>query len=56
MTQGTQSRKFPQITEGNILIEVVEEPVRKGVLLDLVLTNQEGLVDDLKVGDRLEQS
>jgi len=32
---------------------VVEEPTRKGALLDLVLTNKEGLVEDAKVGGRL---
>jgi len=31
----------------------VEEPTRKGALLDLVLTNKEGLVEDVKVGGRL---
>ena len=34
-------------------MEVVEEPTRKGTLLDLVLTNKEGLVEDVKVGGRL---
>jgi len=32
---------------------VVEEPIRKGTLLDLVLTNMEGLVEDVKVKGRL---
>jgi len=32
---------------------VVEEPTRKGALLVLVLTNKEGLVEDVKVGGRL---
>jgi len=32
---------------------VVEEPTRKGTLLDLVLTNKERLVEDVKVGGRL---
>jgi len=34
-------------------MQVVEEPTRKGALLDLVLTNKERLVDDVKVGGRL---
>jgi len=34
-------------------MQVVEEPTRKGALLDLVLKNKEGLVDDVKVGGRL---
>ncbi|PKU33700.1 glycerol kinase [Limosa lapponica baueri] len=32
---------------------VVEEPTRRGVLLDLVLTNKEGLVEGIKVGGSL---
>jgi len=31
----------------------LEEPTRKHTLLDLVLTNKEGLVEDVKVGGRL---
>jgi len=34
-------------------MQVLEEPTRKGALLDLVLTNKEGLVEDVKVGSRL---
>jgi len=34
-------------------MQVVEEPTRKGTLLDLVLTNKEGLVEDVKVRGRL---
>jgi len=36
----TQSARFLQSTEDNLL-QVVEEPTRKGVLLDFVLTNKE---------------
>lgn len=32
--------QFLQSTNDNFLIEVVEEPKRRGVLLDLVLTNR----------------
>jgi len=35
---------------------VVKEPTRKGTLLDLVLTNKEGLVEAVKVGGRLSCS
>ena len=31
----------------------MEEPTRRGVLLDLVLTTKEGLVEDVKVGGSL---
>ena len=34
----------------NEVMQVVEEPTRKGALLDLVLTNNEGLVEEVKVG------
>lgn len=34
-------------------MQVVDKPMRS-VLLDLVLTNNEGLVEDVKVGDSLE--
>ncbi|PKU35663.1 rna-directed dna polymerase from mobile element jockey-like [Limosa lapponica baueri] len=33
--------------------EVVEEPIRKEALLDLALTNKEGLVEDIEVGGNL---
>ena len=49
----TQSRRFLQSIDDNFLMQVVEEPTRKGALLDLVLTNKEGLVEDVKVGGRL---
>ncbi|GAB0209097.1 hypothetical protein GRJ2_003375400 [Grus japonensis] len=48
-----QSRRFLQSTDDNFLTQVVEEPTRRGVLLDLVLTNKEGLVGDVKVGGSL---
>ncbi|GAB0204057.1 hypothetical protein GRJ2_002871300 [Grus japonensis] len=48
-----QSRKFLQSINDNFLTQVVEEPTRRGVLLDLVLTNKEGLVGDVKLGGSL---
>lgn len=39
--------------DGNFLTEVMEKPMRKGVLMDLVLTNKEGLVGGMKVGPAL---
>jgi len=45
----TQSRRFLQSIDDNILTQVVEEPMRRGVLLDLLLTNGEGLVEDVKM-------
>ncbi|PKU28282.1 glycerol kinase [Limosa lapponica baueri] len=48
-----QSRKFLQCIDYNFLTQVVEEPTRRRVLLDLVLTNKEGLVEGTKVGGSL---
>ncbi|GAB0182838.1 hypothetical protein GRJ2_000749100 [Grus japonensis] len=53
MARHTQSRRFLQSTDDNFLTQVVEEPTWRGVLLDLVLTNKEGLVGDVKVGGSL---
>jgi len=35
-----QSKRFLQSIDYNFLMQVVEEPTRKGTLLDLVLTNR----------------
>ena len=48
-----QSRRFLQSIDDNFLMQVVEKPMRRGVLLYLVLTNKEGLVEDMKVGGSL---
>ena len=45
--------RFLQSIDDNFLMQVVEEPTRKGALLDLVLTKKEGLVEDVKVGGSL---
>lgn len=47
---GLTHRKFLQIIEDNFLVQVVKEPMRRGGLLDLTLTSQEGLVEDVKIG------
>jgi len=39
-TRHMQSRRFLQNFDDNFLMQVVEEPMRRGVLLDLVLTNR----------------
>ncbi|GAB0204972.1 hypothetical protein GRJ2_002962800 [Grus japonensis] len=39
-----QSRKFLECVDDNFLLQVTEEPTRRGAMLDLVLTNKEGLV------------
>ncbi|GAB0208952.1 hypothetical protein GRJ2_003360900 [Grus japonensis] len=48
-----QSRRFLQSIDDNFLTQVVEDPTRRGMLLDLVLPNKEGLVGDVKVGGSL---
>jgi len=51
-----QSWRFLQSFNGNFLMQVLEEPTRKGTLLDPVLTNKEGLVEDMKAGGSLSCS
>ncbi|GAB0209859.1 hypothetical protein GRJ2_003451600 [Grus japonensis] len=41
-----QSRKFLECVDDNFLLQVTEEPTRRGAMLDLVLTNKEGLVGE----------
>jgi len=48
-----QSRRFLQSIDDNFLMQAVEEPMRRGVLLDLILMNKEELVADVKVGGSL---
>jgi len=51
-----QSRRFLQSIDDNFMMQVVGEPTRKSALLDLVLTNKEGLVEDVKAGGSLSCS
>ncbi|GAB0177476.1 hypothetical protein GRJ2_000212900 [Grus japonensis] len=44
-----QSRKFLECVDDNFVLQVTEEPTRRGAMLDLVLTNKEGLVGDVKL-------
>ncbi|GAB0208867.1 mitochondrial enolase superfamily member 1 [Grus japonensis] len=44
-----QSRKFLECVDDNCLLQVIEEPTRRGAMLDLILTNKEGLVGDVKL-------
>ncbi|CAM4677035.1 unnamed protein product [Caretta caretta] len=45
----TQSRKFLESVGDNFLVQVLEEPTRRGAFLDLLLTNREELVGEAKV-------
>jgi len=49
----TQSRRLLQSIEDNFLMQMVEKLMRRGTLMDLVLTKKEGLVEDVKVGGSL---
>ncbi|GAB0204681.1 hypothetical protein GRJ2_002933700 [Grus japonensis] len=44
-----QSRKFLECVDDNFLLQVVEEPTRRRTMLDLIRTNKEGLVGDIKL-------
>ncbi|GAB0206940.1 mitochondrial enolase superfamily member 1 [Grus japonensis] len=44
-----QSRKFLECVNDNFLLQVIGEPTRRGAMLDLILTNEEGLVGDVKL-------
>ncbi|GAB0202744.1 hypothetical protein GRJ2_002740000 [Grus japonensis] len=39
-----EPKKFLECVDDNFLLQVIEEPTRRGAMLDLVLTNKEGLV------------
>jgi len=49
----TQFWRFLQSIDDNFLMQVVEDPTRRGALLDLVLMKKEGLVEDVKAGGSL---
>jgi len=48
-----QCWRFLQSIDDNFLMQVVEEPIRRGALLDLVLTNKERLFEDVEARGRL---
>ncbi|RMC12189.1 hypothetical protein DUI87_11325 [Hirundo rustica rustica] len=51
-----QSRKFLECMEDNFLLQLVGEPTRGRIILDLLFANRDGLVGDVVVGGCLEQS
>ena len=51
-----QSRRFLECAEDNFLTQLVSEPAREGVPLDLLFVNREGLVGDVVVGGHLGHS
>lgn len=46
-------QEVPEHHCNNFFMQGVEEPTRKEVLLDLVLTNQKGVVKNVKAGNNL---
>ena len=44
-----QSRRFLECINDNFLLQVIEEPMRRGATLDLVLTNKQGLMGNVKL-------
>ncbi|GAB0186934.1 hypothetical protein GRJ2_001158700 [Grus japonensis] len=48
-----QSRRFLECIDDNFLLQVTEEPTRRGATLDLILTNKEGLVRNVKLRGNL---
>ncbi|GAB0205489.1 hypothetical protein GRJ2_003014500 [Grus japonensis] len=44
-----QSRRFLECIDDKFVLEVIEESTRRGAMLDLLLTNKEGLVGDVKL-------
>ncbi|GAB0188273.1 hypothetical protein GRJ2_001292600 [Grus japonensis] len=44
-----ETRRFLECVDDSFLLQVIEEPMRRDAMLDLVLTNREGLVGNAKV-------
>jgi len=44
-----QSMRFLDCVDDNFLLQVIEDCLRRGAMLDLVLTNKEGLVGNVKL-------
>jgi len=52
MASGRQSR-FLESVQDNFLVQVIDGPTRGEALLDLVLTNEEESIRDIKIGGSL---
>ena len=51
-----ESSKFLEIVEDNFLYQKVLEPTRENNVLDLVLTNKSGVIENIEVGEPLANS
>ena len=52
----TSSEKFIELMQNNFLIQNVNEPTRLDNILDLVLSTEENLVQNVKVGEQIANS
>lgn len=48
-----QSERFLEYTDDDFLLHVIKEPVKRDVMLDLILTEKEELVVNVKLKDSL---
>ena len=53
MAGGRQPKRFLESVEDNFLVQVIDGPTRGEALLDLVLTNEEKSIRDVKIGGSL---
>ena len=53
MAGGRQSRRFLDSAEDNFLVQVIDGPTQGEALLDLVLTNKEESIREVKIGGSL---
>ncbi|GAB0204603.1 hypothetical protein GRJ2_002925900 [Grus japonensis] len=44
-----QSRRLLECVDDNFPLQVIEEPMRRGAMLDFVFTNRDGLVENVKL-------
>ena len=51
-----QSKRFLECTDNHFLTQAIEESTRRGALLDLLLTNKEELVGNVKIRGSLDCS
>lgn len=49
-------RRFLECIDHSFLAQVIEEPTKKDILLNLILMNKKVLVGDVKVGDSVGSS
>ena len=51
-----KSKRILECVDDNFLFQMVQEPMRKGAVLDLVFTNKDGLVSNAKLKGSLDCS